>query len=85
MHKRDLDKNISSGSSRVGSSRSRKTSSSPSGSYGGSSSDERMRNMDESEIDTSESGEDLQRKQREGNLGNERVRSSPRERTRGTK
>ena len=81
MHRRDLDKNMESNRSRsdiggsdIGGSRS---------GVGGGSRSERTRNRgdvgrDMSDIDMDsdmyESGEDLQRKQREGNLGNERVR-----------
>ena len=81
MHRRDLDKSMESsrdrsdvGGSDIGSSRDPMA--------GGSRSD-RTRNRgdvgrDMSDIDMDsdmyESGEDLQRKQREGNLGNERVR-----------
>jgi hypothetical protein len=43
-----------------------------------SSRDDRMRNREEYSPDIDEEEEDLQERQREGNLGNERVRNSDR-------
>jgi hypothetical protein len=77
MHRRDLDKNMDSSRERsdTGGSRNR---------MGGGSRNDRTRNRgdigsdmsdtDMSDSDMYESGEDLQRKQSDGNLGNERVR-----------
>jgi hypothetical protein len=80
MHRKDLDKNMEGGRDRsdmpdsdIGSSRNR---------MGGGSRNDRTRNREdigrdvsESDMDADvESDDDLQRKQREGNLGNERVR-----------
>ena len=64
MHKKDLDSDVS----------SRDSSRDPMSS--GQGGRESMRNYDESGSGMSDSSEDLQRKQREGNLGNERVRGS---------
>ena len=92
MENRDLDKNMESGrsSSDVGGgrSRSRGGSSRTSSSGGMGRSSDRMRNRESgSDMDIpNDRGDDLQRRQSEGDLGNERVRdkSDSSERMRGT-